>query len=81
MVVNPWQLLATASIFLQVLSSYSVFLGPMVGLMVSSYLVINKQKIKVDDLFYGNKESVYWYTWGVNWRAAVAVSDLCSRFP
>jgi nucleobase:cation symporter-1, NCS1 family len=33
MVVNPWQLLATASTFLAVLSSYSVFLGPMVGLM------------------------------------------------
>jgi len=28
-VVNPWQLLSSASIFLSVLSSYSVFLGPM----------------------------------------------------
>lgn len=29
MVVNPWQLLSSASTFLSVLSSYSVFLGPM----------------------------------------------------
>jgi len=29
MVVNPWQLLSSASTFLAVLSSYSVFLGPM----------------------------------------------------
>lgn len=75
MVVNPWQLLATASVFLSVLSSYSVFLGPMVGLMVTSYLLVNKQKIKVDDLYVGNKESIYWYTYGVNWRAVLAVSN------
>lgn len=31
MVVNPWQLLASASTFLAVLSSYGVFLGPMVS--------------------------------------------------
>ena len=72
MVVNPWQLLATASTFLSVLSSYSVFLGPMIGLMISSYFIVNKQKIKVDDLYYGDKTSVYWYTWGINWRAVVA---------
>lgn len=29
MVVNPWQLLSTASTFLSVMSAYSVFLGPM----------------------------------------------------
>jgi len=72
-VVNPWQLLATASTFLSVLSSYSVFLGPMIGLMISSYYIVNKQKIKVDDLFYGDKNSIYWYTFGINWRAPVAV--------
>ncbi|KAL6246430.1 hypothetical protein RBB50_006666 [Rhinocladiella similis] len=72
MVVNPWQLLASASTFLAVLSSYGVFLGPMIGLMISSYYIVNKRKIKVDDLFRGNRESVYWYTWGINWRAPIA---------
>ncbi|KAJ6015146.1 Allantoin permease [Penicillium herquei] len=66
---NPWKLVNTATTFLTVLSSYSVFLGPMTGLMISSYFVINKQKIKVDDLYIGNGASMYWYTWGVNWRA------------
>lgn len=73
-VVNPWQLLATASTFLQVLSSYSVFLGPMIGLMISSYYIVNRQRIKVDDLYIGDHTSIYWYTYGVNWRAPVAVS-------
>jgi NCS1 family nucleobase:cation symporter-1 len=71
---NPWRLVNTATTFIAVLGSYSVFLGPMTGLMISSYFVVNKRKVNVDDLFVGNKGSVYWYTWGVNWRAVVAVS-------
>ncbi|KAJ5109997.1 Allantoin permease [Penicillium argentinense] len=69
---NPWKLVNTATTFLAVLSSYSVFLGPMTGLMISSYFVIHRRRIKVDDLFVGNKDSIYWYAWGVNWRAIVA---------
>uniref|UniRef100_A0A093VZX5 Allantoin permease n=1 Tax=Talaromyces marneffei PM1 TaxID=1077442 RepID=A0A093VZX5_TALMA len=75
---NPWKLVNTATTFLTVLSSYSVFVGPMVGLMISSYLVVNQRKIKVPDLFIGNKNSIYWYTYGVNWRAVVAVCSFLS---
>jgi NCS1 family nucleobase:cation symporter-1 len=72
--VNPWKLVNTATTFLSVLGSYSVFLGPMTGLMISSYFVVNRQKINVDDLFVGNKESIYWFTWGCDWRAIISVS-------
>jgi NCS1 family nucleobase:cation symporter-1 len=74
MACNPWRLVNTATVFISVLGSYSVFLGPMTGLMISSYFVVNKRRICVDDLFVGGKGSVYWYTWGVDWRAIVAVS-------
>lgn len=73
-IVNPWRLVNTATTFLTVLSSYSVFLGPMTGMMVASYFVVNRQKINVDDLFHGEASSIYWYTAGVNWRAPIAVS-------
>lgn len=73
MVVNPWQLLSSASTFLAVLSSYSVFLGPMIGLMISSYYLVNRQRINVDHLYLGNSQSVYWFWHGINWRAIVAV--------
>ncbi|KAJ5980236.1 Allantoin permease [Penicillium waksmanii] len=76
---NPWKLVNTATTFLAVLSSYSVFLGPMTGLMISSYFVINKRKIKVDDLFVGDSSSIYWYTCGLDWRAAVAW--VCGTIP
>jgi NCS1 family nucleobase:cation symporter-1 len=76
---NPWRLVNTATIFISVFGSYSVFFGPMTGLMISSYFVMNKQKINVDNLFVGNKSITYWYTWGMNWRAVVAV-DLILHF-
>ncbi|KAK0662846.1 Allantoin permease [Lasiodiplodia hormozganensis] len=71
-VVNPWRLVNTATTFLTVLSSYSVFLGPMTGLMVSNYLIVNRQKINVDHLYIGDSTSIYWYKYGVEWRAPVA---------
>ncbi|KAK8113350.1 NCS1 nucleoside transporter family protein [Apiospora sp. TS-2023a] len=77
-VVNPWQLANTSTIFLTVLSSYSVFLGPMVGMMVSSYLVVNKRKINVDDLYVGGSQGIYWYTAGINWRSIVAFFVGCA---
>lgn len=73
MACNPWRLVNTATVFISVLGSYSVFLGPMTGLMISSYFVVMRRKIKVDDMFVGSKNSVYWYSWGVDFRAVVAV--------
>ncbi|RYO93043.1 hypothetical protein DL766_004346 [Monosporascus sp. MC13-8B] len=70
--VNPWRLVNTSTTFLTVLSSYSVFLAPMTGLMVSSYLVVNRRKINVDDLYNGTAGSIYWYNHGCNWRAPAA---------
>ncbi|KIY48482.1 allantoin permease [Fistulina hepatica ATCC 64428] len=69
---NPWKLVNTATIFLSVLSSYAVFLGPMTGLMIAGYYLVHRQKINVDDLFVGSNKSIYWFTLGVNWRAIVA---------
>jgi NCS1 family nucleobase:cation symporter-1 len=74
-VVNPWRLVNTATIFLTVLSGYSVFLAPMTGLMVAHYNLVARAKVNVDDLFVGNRDSIYWYTMGINWRAFVAVSS------
>ncbi|KAL6863604.1 permease for cytosine/purines, uracil, thiamine, allantoin domain-containing protein [Trichoderma novae-zelandiae] len=71
-IVNPWQLVCTATTFLSVLSSYGVFLAPMTGMMFASYVVVNRRKIKVDDLYQGHSGSIYWYTHGINFRAPIA---------
>ncbi|KAH7027208.1 thiamine transporter [Microdochium trichocladiopsis] len=70
--VNPWRLVNTATTFLAVLSSYSVFLAPMTGIMIASYYVVNQSKLCVKDLYEGGQHSIYWYTRGCNWRAPVA---------
>ncbi|KAL4911463.1 hypothetical protein BDW74DRAFT_184788 [Aspergillus multicolor] len=71
-VVNPWRLVNTATTFLTVLSGYGVFLAPMTGLMAAHYLLVCRGKVNVDDLFTGDRGSVYWYKGGVNWRAPIA---------
>ncbi|EHK44883.1 hypothetical protein TRIATDRAFT_139428 [Trichoderma atroviride IMI 206040] len=71
-IVNPWQLVNTATTFLSVLSSYGVFLAPMTGMMFANYIFVNKRKVKVDDLYHGHSGSIYWYKYGINFRAPVA---------
>ncbi|PHH87208.1 hypothetical protein CDD83_9184 [Cordyceps sp. RAO-2017] len=71
-VVNPWRLVTSASIFLSVLSSYGIFLAPMTGMMTANYLILCRRKLKVEDLYRGDAQSIYWYWHGVNWRAFVA---------
>lgn len=78
--VNPWKLVNTATVFLTVLSSYSVFLAPMTGLMTAHYLIVAKSKLNVDDMYVGNANSIYWYTKGLNWRAPIAVRIVHNGF-
>lgn len=68
----PWQLLSAASTFISVLSAYSVFLGPMVGIMVCDYWVIRRCRVKLSDLYHPGKDGIYYFWHGVNWRAFAA---------
>ncbi|KAL1960483.1 hypothetical protein VTO42DRAFT_7782 [Malbranchea cinnamomea] len=68
----PWELLASASTFINVLSAYSVFLGPMCGIMVAEYWVIRRRKIKLSDLYDPHREGIYYFWYGINPRAFIA---------
>ena len=65
----PWQLLASASVFISVLSAYSVFLGPMVGIYVCEYWILRKRKVKLSDLYHPRPDGIYHYWHGINWRS------------
>ena len=56
-----------------------MFLGPMAGLMIFSYFVVNERGINFDDLLVGNKEDVYWFAYGVIWR--VVIAWICGTAP
>jgi NCS1 family nucleobase:cation symporter-1 len=65
--IQPWRMLTQAGTFLTVLSAFGVFFSVMTGIMISDFWIIRKQKIKIPDLY--QEHGIYWYTWGVNWRA------------
>jgi NCS1 family nucleobase:cation symporter-1 len=68
----PWQLLSSAATFISVLSAYSVFLGPMAGIMICDYWVVRGRRVKLSDLYHGREEGVYHFWKGVNWRSFAA---------
>ncbi|KAJ9607392.1 hypothetical protein H2200_008465 [Cladophialophora chaetospira] len=70
--INPWYLLSGASVFLSVMSGYSIFIQPSLGIIVGHYFVLQRQRIRVSDLYHVGDNSIYWYTFGCNWRAFVA---------
>ncbi|KAI2613720.1 NCS1 nucleoside transporter family protein-like protein [Hypoxylon fragiforme] len=77
-VVQPWQLVNRATTFIQVLSSFSVFLSPMIGLMAVDFYLLRGRKIRLSHLYNPNTSS-YWYWKGANWRAIV--SWVCGWIP
>lgn len=70
--IQPWQLLSSGSTFISVMGAYAVFLGPMTGMMICDFWLVRKCQIKLTHLFVPNKESIYWFNGGWNWRAFVS---------
>lgn len=66
-VIQPWQLINRAATFVTVLSSFSVFLAPLMGVMIADYFFVRHQKIKLTHL-YRSENSDYWFSKGFNWR-------------
>ncbi|CCG83184.1 Uracil permease [Taphrina deformans PYCC 5710] len=69
---QPWQLLSSASVFLNVLSAYSVVLGPLTGIMMTDYWFVRRRKLKLSHLYRADSTSIYWFWHGINARAFLA---------
>ncbi|BEJ12934.1 hypothetical protein CspHIS471_0301080 [Cutaneotrichosporon sp. HIS471] len=69
---NPWQILASATTFLSVISFLGVFTAPMTGLLLADYLVVRRHRVQIPDLYNGTPSSIYWFWHGIHWRAVVA---------
>ena len=46
----PWALVSGATVFIAVMGGYATFLGPMTGVMISDYVLIRKQNMKLTSL-------------------------------
>lgn len=77
-IVQPWQLINRATTFIAVLSSFSVFLAPIMGIMACDYYVLRKRRVRLTHL-YRTEQSSYYFSKGFNWRAIP--SWLCGWIP
>ncbi|RDW65004.1 hypothetical protein BP6252_10655 [Coleophoma cylindrospora] len=68
-VIQPWRFLSQASVFLSVIGTFGVFVAPMTGILVTDYWIVRRRKLIIPDLY--SEKGIYWYNWGLNWRAFV----------
>jgi NCS1 family nucleobase:cation symporter-1 len=47
----PWLMVSSAVVFLQFMSGYAVFLGPMAGIMLADYWIVRRRKLDVPALY------------------------------
>lgn len=65
-VVCPWNFVNSASTFTTVLSSFGLFISPLLGILMADFWVVRHCNWNVPHLYVGDKTSVYWYTGGFN---------------
>jgi NCS1 family nucleobase:cation symporter-1 len=70
--INPWYLLGSASIFIQFLGSYQIFLGAITGILICNYYVVSRGDLRMPDLFTGERSGAYYFSRGWNIRAYIA---------
>ena len=68
----PYTLLTDSNQFTTYLSSYSVFLSSIAGVMCCDYYFVRKGYLEIKELYDARKTGPYYYTYGVHWRAYVA---------
>lgn len=66
----PWKILQSAGSFLNFMSAYAVFLGPIASIMVLDFWILHRRRY--DTLALYRPMGIYRYSGGVNWRAIIA---------
>jgi len=69
----PWILLGNAGAFFGFILYYSAFFGPILGVMLADYYVVNRGRLDVDALYDVSERSSYWFSGGLNWAGLLAV--------
>ena len=74
--ITPWNLYKSPETIHYTLDTLGAFIGPLFGVLIAHYYLVQKQKVVIDDLFSMDDKGVYHYTKGFNpsavWATAVA---------
>lgn len=69
--VQPWTFYNTSSTFSTVMSSFGVIVTPIIGIIVSDFTLVRRNRLRINDLYTTSKDGDFYFTKGVNWRAIV----------
>lgn len=64
--------MATASVFINFLSSYQIFLSAIAGVLICDYYLLRRGRLHVPSLYTDSKDGLYRFMRGWNWRAFAA---------
>ncbi|KAL2793944.1 permease for cytosine/purines, uracil, thiamine, allantoin-domain-containing protein [Aspergillus keveii] len=67
--ICPWYLLSSASVFINFLSSYQIFLSAITGILICDYYLLRRGALSVPDLYTAHPEGMYHYFHGFGLRA------------
>ena len=70
--ICPWYLMATASVFINFLSSYQIFLSAIAGVLICNYYLLRRGALHIPSLYTDSKDGLYCFLYGWNWRAFAA---------
>lgn len=70
--VSPWRFLESHNSFTTYLSSYSVFMSSVAGVVLCDYYMVRRGHLELGNLYSAKPESPYFYTRGWHWRAYAA---------
>ncbi|SCW04631.1 LAFE_0H17810g1_1 [Lachancea fermentati] len=76
---QPWLFYNTSSTFLTVMSSFSVFITPLVAIYISEYFYVRRRILKLSHCYINTSDSLYWYHGGFNFKAILCF--LCGCAP
>ncbi|KAL2817910.1 NCS1 nucleoside transporter [Aspergillus cavernicola] len=70
--INPWYLLSSASVFINFLSSYQIFLSAITGILICDYYALRRGRLNIPDLYTADPKGEYHYYHGFGIRAFAA---------
>lgn len=69
----PWKLYNSPEIIHYTLDTLAAFIGPLFGVLIAFFYIVNKSPIDVEALFDSKENGRYYYNRGVNTNAVIAV--------
>ncbi|KAL4799532.1 permease for cytosine/purines, uracil, thiamine, allantoin-domain-containing protein [Aspergillus venezuelensis] len=70
--INPWYLLSSASVFIDFLSSYQIFLSGITGILICDYYLVRRGKLNIPDLYTSSSTGTYHHFYGFGIQAFIA---------